>query len=243
MAEQREHDGGGVIPAGAQVSRDIPVGTRVTAADFGAGAEPAGPQEVQVGAGGDPLMIGIPIFVVGSLVLGMALIGLIPATALAGIVPAVLMATAVFQLVTTVWAMLLGQGMVASIFALFSGFWSSLCVLLLGLTHTWFGAPATAAATSVQFIYFVAWDVVFLFLTIVVLRLPAIYAGIMVLVVAAVTLVILGLVFSGATAVLNTIAGACVLAFCALGLWVFLHIGSVALGGPPKPSLGAPLVK
>lgn len=242
MAEHGGRDGG-VIPAGAYVTHDIPIGTQVTAADFGAGAEPSGPQEVQVGAGGDPLMIGIPIFVVGSLVLGMALIGLLPAAALTGIVPAVLFATAFFQFVTTVWAMLLGQGMVASIFALFSGFWASLCVLLLGLTHNWFGAPATAAATSVQFIYFVAWDVVFFFLTLVVLRLPAIYAAIMVLVVAAVTLVIFGVVFSGAAAVLDMAAGACVLAFCALGLWVFLHIGSVALGGPPRPALGPALLK
>ena len=50
--------------------RDILIGTAVTAANFGAGAEPAGPREVQVGAGGDPLMTGIPIFIVGSLVLG-----------------------------------------------------------------------------------------------------------------------------------------------------------------------------
>lgn len=31
--------------------------------------------------------------------------------------------------------------------------------------------------------------------------------------------------------------------FCALGMWVFLHLGSVSLGGPAKPSLGPALIK
>lgn len=233
----------GVIRAGTTVTRDIPVGTRVTAEDFGAGAEPLGPQEVQVGAGGDPLMIGIPIFIVGSLVLGMALIGLIPAAALAGIVPAILVATAFFQFVATIWALLLGQSMVACIMALFSGFWASLAVLLLGLTHNWFGMAATQATAGVEFIFFVAWDVIFVFLMINMLRLPAIYPAILVLVVAAVTLVILAVKFPGVAATLFLVAGACVLAFCVLGLWTFLHLGSVSLGGPPRPSLGPPLVK
>lgn len=241
-----EHAAGqeGVITAGTRVTRDIPVGSQVTAADFGTGAEPAGPQEVQVGAGGDPLMIGIPIFVVGSLVLGMALIGLVALPdSLAGIVPAILAATALFQFVTTIWALLLGQSMVASIMALFSGFWGSLALLLLGLTHNWFGMLPMDQVASVEFIYFVAWDVVFFFLTVTMLRLPVIYPAIVGLVVAAVTLVILGLVFTAATATLFLIAGICVLAFCALGLWTFLHLGSVSLGGPPKPSLGPALIK
>lgn len=232
-----------VIPAGTKVARDIPVGTRITEADFGAGAASPEPQEVLVGAGGDPLMIGIPIFVVGSVALGMALIGVIPTDALPGIVPVILAATAFFQLVATMWAILLGQGMVASIFALFSGFWASLAVLLLGLTHNWYGAGATQAATHVQLVFFIAWDVVFFFLTIVMLRLPAVYPAILVLVLAAVTLVILGIVFPAAAGTLSLIAGICVLAFCALGLWIFLHVGSVALGGPAKPSLGPALVK
>ncbi|MFC5996833.1 GPR1/FUN34/YaaH family transporter [Pseudonocardia hispaniensis] len=215
----------------------------MTEADFGAGAEPVGPQEVQVGAGGDPLMIGIPVFVVGSLVLGMALIGVVPAAALPGIVPVILAATALFQTISTVWAALLGQGMVACIFALFAGFWASLAGLLLGLTHNWYGVAATQSASQIQLMFFIAWDVVFFFLALVMLRLPSVYPAILVLVLAAVTMVILGIEFPSAAQPLNVAAGACVLAFCGLGMWVFLHIGSVALGGPPRPALGPALLK
>lgn len=230
-----------IIPAGTMVARDIPVGTAVTEADFGAGAEPAGPQEVQVGAGGDPLMIGIPIFVVGSLVLGITLIGVNPVP-LAGMVPVILAATAFFQLVTTAWALLLGQGMVACIFALFSGFWASLAALLLGLGHNWYGIPPAQVANE-ELIFFIAWDVIFFFLLITMLRLPVIYPAIVALVVVAVTLVIFGVEFAGSATTLFQAAGASVIAFCALGLAVFLHIGSTSLGGPPFPPLGAPLVR
>lgn len=237
----------GIIPAGTVVARDIPVGTTVTAADFGAGAEPAGPQEVQVGAGGDPLMIGIPIFIVGSLVLGITLIGVNPIP-LTGMVPVILAATAFFQLVTTAWALLLGQGMVACIMALFSGFWASLAVLLLGLAHNWFAIPLTQVANE-ELTFFIAWDVIFFFffffllLMITMLRLPVIYPAIVALVVVAVTLVIFGVEFAGSATTLFQAAGACVIAFCALGTVVFLHVGSVSLGGPPFPPLGAPLVR
>ena len=231
----------GIIPAGTVAARDIPVGTAVTAADFGAGAEPAGPQEVQVGAGGDPLMIGIPVFIVGSLVLGITLIGVNPIP-LAGMVPVILVATAFFQLVAAAWAVLLGQGMVACIMALFSGFWASLALLLLGLAHNWYAIPVAQAGNE-ELIFFIAWDVIFFFLMITMLRLPAIYPAIVALVVAAVTLVILGVEFAGSATTLFQAAGACVIAFCALGTAVFLHIGSVSLGGPPSPPLGPPLVK
>jgi uncharacterized protein len=230
-----------IIPAGTVVARDIPVGTAVTAADFGVGAERAGPQEVQVGAGGDPLMIGIPIFIVGSLVLGITLINTNPIP-LAGMVPVILAATAFFQLVTVVWALLLGQGMVASIFALFSGFWASLSLLLLGLAHNWFVIPA-AQVPNEELIYFIAWDVIFFFLMIGMLRLPVVYPAIVALVVAAVTLVIIGVEFPGSATTLFQAAGACVITFCALGVVVFLHISSTSLGGPEFPPLGPPVVK
>src|ERR1035438_621816 len=231
----------GMIPAGAVVARDIRIGTTVTAADFGAGAEPAGPQEVQVGAGGDPLVIGVPAFVVGSLVLGIVLIGVSPIP-LAGMVPVILAGTSFFQLVAAVWAILLGQGMVACIMALFSGFWASLTLLLLGLAHNWYAIPLSMVGNE-ELIFFIAWDVIFFFLMIIMLRLPAIYPAILALAVAAVTLVIFGLEFAGATTTLFQAAGACVIAFCALGVWAFMHIGSVSLGGPASPPLGPALVK
>jgi hypothetical protein len=132
--------------------------------------------------------------------------------------------------------------MVACIMALFSGFWASLTLLLLGLAHNWYAIPLSMVGNE-ELIFFIAWDVIFFFLMIIMLRLPAIYPAILALAVAAVTLVIFGLEFAGATTTLFQAAGACVIAFCALGVWAFMHIGSVSLGGPAFPPLGPALVK
>src|SRR6187399_496961 len=120
---------------------------------------PAEPTGVVVGAGGDPLIVGLPIFAIGSLALGMALIGkLTPVTALGAVIPIVLFGTGLFLLVVTVWAALLGQTMVAGITGTFSGFWLSLGALLVGLGHNWYGIAATGpVATSTQELFFIAW--------------------------------------------------------------------------------------
>jgi succinate-acetate transporter protein len=38
--------------------------------------------------------------------------------------------------------MALGQGITAAIFGVFAGFWWSYALLVLGLTHGWYGIPA-----------------------------------------------------------------------------------------------------
>jgi hypothetical protein len=46
--------------------------------------------------------------------------------------------TRIGQLVAAVWAASLAQNAVASIFGIFTGFWLSSAVLVLGLTPNWF---------------------------------------------------------------------------------------------------------
>ena len=151
------------------------------------GPVPAAPTGVLVGAGGNPLIVGLPIFAVGSLALGMALVGVVDATALGAVVPIVLFATGLYLLIVTAWAAILAQTIVAGICGTFSGFWLSLGMLLLGLTHNWYGiAPTQVAAT--EELFFIAWGCLFVFLLIPCLLLPAVYPAVIGLVVVALAL-------------------------------------------------------
>ncbi|HEX7164584.1 MAG TPA: GPR1/FUN34/YaaH family transporter [Trebonia sp.] len=198
------------------------------------------PTGVLIGAGSDPLMLGLPAFVVGWTGVGLALVGVVPAAAFTGIVPILLFGTAVFQLLSAVWAFLLGQSLVAEIFGLFSGIAFALSALLLGLSHNWFAIPA-ADVSGVQALFTITWAIVFVFLTWIMLELPAVYVAIMVFVLAALSL--LSAAFLTANANLTTAGGAAVLAFSALGAYAWLNVASEAGGRPAWPPLGPPLRK
>ncbi|HLI38043.1 MAG TPA: GPR1/FUN34/YaaH family transporter [Streptosporangiaceae bacterium] len=198
------------------------------------------PTGVLIGAGSDPLMLGLPAFCAGWTAVGLALVGVVPITAFGGIVPILLLGTAVFQFVSVVWAFMLGQSLVAEIFGIFSGIAASLSLLLLGLFHGWFVIPV-AETPHVEALFTITWGIVCLFLTWIVLKLPAVYGAILALVVVALALLSAG--FWTGTASLVTAGGAAVLAFSALGYWAWLNVASVAGGGPDRPPLGPPLLR
>lgn len=206
-------------------------------------AQPAGaPTEVVVGAGGDPLILGLPSFVVGSIALGFVLTGYVSSASLGTFVPIVAAATAIGQWVSCRWAIGLGQSIVASIFGIFGGFWTSLAFIVLGLNHGWFVIPP-ADLVHTQIVYYISWDIIIFFLLIPVLRLPMVYIGVIIFVLAALTLVILGLEFPGSATTLNHLAGIAVFIFAGLGAVGFVNVGNIALGGPAVPPLGPPLLK
>jgi hypothetical protein len=196
------------------------------------------PTGVLIGAGSDPLMLGLPAFVVGWTGVGLALVGVVPAAAVGGIVPILLFATAVFQLISAVWAFMLGQSLVAEIFGLFSGIAFSLSVLLLGLFHNWFAIPA-ADVSGVEALFTITWAIAFVPLTWIMFKLPAVYGAIMIFVLAALSL--LSAAYLTGNANLVTAGGAAVLAFTALGVYAWLNVASEAAGGPAVPPLGPPL--
>ncbi|MCE3550255.1 GPR1/FUN34/YaaH family transporter [Pseudonocardia sp. RS11V-5] len=202
----------------------------------------SGPFEVLVGGGGDPLVYGLPIFVAGSLVLGFALIGLVPVpSALGSVLPETTFVAGLGEFVTAVWAILLGQSIVAAIFGLFAGFWFSLFVLLEGVFHNWFVIP-TAAVQGAETMFFLAWLIVFSFLTLGIVRLPITYVGIMVFVDLAVLFNLLA-VMTGAGFWFFW-GGVMVLAFCALGLYAFLNTAWASTGGRRAfPPLGPPVLR
>jgi uncharacterized protein len=197
---------------------------------------------ILVGAGGDPLILGLPIFVVGSIALGFVETGYVSAASLGSFVPIVAAATAIGQWVCCRWAIGLGQSIVACIFGIFGGFWTSLAFLVLGLNHGWFVIP-TADLVHTEIIYFLSWDIIIFFLLIPVLRLPLVYIGVIVFVIVALTLVVLGLEYPGSVTTFDHLAGIAIFIFAGLGAWGFLNVGTIEMGGPPLPPLGPPLLK
>ena len=189
-------------------------------------ATPTGP------LGGDPALIGVPTFIVGSIALGLTLVGYVPAGAVGAPVAIILVATGLGQLIAAVWAAGLGQNAVAAIFGIFTGFWSSYAVLVLGLTHNWFGI-AENAATRTQALFLISWLVTIVILTLATLRLPSAFTLLFVLIDTALAVVLLA-TLNGSTS-LQIIGGYTVFAFVAVGAYLFFHVASLATGGRGLP--------
>jgi uncharacterized protein len=205
--------------------------------------EQASPEPAEVAASGplvgDPMALGLPCFIAGSVSLGLALVGVVPATALGAALPIILTATSIGLFLATIWAASLGQSAVASVFGIFAGFWLSYAVLVVGLTHNWFGvAPASIQAT--QELFLVAWLVVMVMLTLTTLRLPVAYTAVLALVDIALILVLIGVIQVSAN--WQKAGGAVVFLFAAVGIYIFFGTASIATGGKPMP-LGKPLLK
>jgi uncharacterized protein len=188
---------------------------------------------------GDPLLIGLPCFIVGSIALGLVLVGYVPAAAVGASLPIILAATGLGLGVAAVWAALLNQSAVASVFAIFTGFWWSYAVLVLGLTHNWFAVGASAAV-STQGLFLICWLVVIVMLTLASRRLPTAFTLLFVLVDIALALVLAGTLQGSAT--LSKIAGIVVLVFAVVGVYLYFGSASQATGGGALP-LGRPVLR
>jgi succinate-acetate transporter protein len=215
------------------------------------------PVDVAVGGGGDPLVFGLPVFVSGSLVLGFALVSFVTLPDnLGSVLPETTFATGLGEFVTALWAIIVGQSIVAAIFGLFAAFWFSLFALTLGVYHAgWFqfgliagghkaSSAQMAANTPTLQMFFIAWLIVFIFLTIGMLRLPISYVLILVAVDVAVLFVLLAVTYTAHASVFFSVAGAAVLAFCAIGLYDFVGLALASTGAKKVwPPLGPPPIK
>jgi len=193
---------------------------------------------------GDPLTVGLIFFGIAALALGMSLVGpeldFLPARSQAAIIPILVMGAGLFQVVTAVWAILMGQSLVAAIFSTFSAFWLSFAALLLGLGHNWYGVTSADVA-SAQEVYFIAWACLFLILTIPCLALPAIYPLAVGLVFVACALAA-SAVFTGSQN-LFTAAGATALTFAFLAFYSWVHVALKSVGIRALPPLGRPVFR
>ncbi|MEV0055201.1 GPR1/FUN34/YaaH family transporter [Saccharopolyspora shandongensis] len=187
---------------------------------------------------GDPATVGVPTFIVGSIALGLTLVGYVPSAAVGAPVAIILAATGIGQLVAAVWAAGIGQSAVASIFGIFTGFWLSYGILVLGLSHDWFNVPSYSATTT-QALFLISWSVIVALLTLATLRLPAAYTLLFALIDAALALVLLATLQGSAE--LKAAGGYVVFTFAALGCYLFLHVMSLATGGRGL-SLGRPVL-
>lgn len=190
---------------------------------------------------GDPQLVAIPIFVVGSTALGFQLVEFPSAVALGSPLPIILLATGLSLFVSTLWAAAVGQSFVASVAGLFGGFWLSYGTLVLGLQHDWFKIPAGDVTDTVA-MFAISWAVIFLLLMIASFRLPVIYTAIIGLVVVALALVAVAYLRTPVSESTLNAAGVVVFAFAALGGWVFLSVGSRSLGGGGLP-MGRPIIR
>src|SRR5712691_1704078 len=188
---------------------------------------------------GDPLALGLPSFIVGSVALGMVLVGFVSPIGTGASLPIILAATALGLIISTFWAMAVGQSAVALVLGVFAGFWLSYAFLVLGLTHGWFGIGLADVKAS-QELFLTAWIVIMSMLTLATLRLALAFTAVLALVDIALILVLIG-VIQNSTNLLKA-GGATAFLFAAVGIYIFFGSASRATGGKAMP-LGRPVLK
>jgi uncharacterized protein len=195
--------------------------------------------EVRGPLAGDPLALGLPSFIVGSVALGMVLVGFVSPLGTGASLPIILLATAVGLFISTLWAMGLGQSAVAMVLGVFTGFWASYGFLVLGLQHGWFGITLIDLKSS-QELFLTAWIVIMSMLVVATLRLALAFTAVLLLVDVALICVLVGV--ASVSANWLKAGGAIAFLFATVGVFIFMGTMSVATGGKPIP-LGRPILR
>jgi succinate-acetate transporter protein len=194
---------------------------------------------------GDPSIWGLGSFIAGSVALGLGLVGVVPFGVLGAPIAIILAATAVGLLLSAIWSAAIGQSAVAAVFGIFGTFWLSYATLVLGLDHNWFAIPATAAVDTVR-LFLLTWLIIIVMLTLATLRLPSAFTAVFALIDLALLLLLLAFEQTSAAGVpssgLLKGGGYVVLAFAAVGVYLFFSASAAGTGGKALP-LGPPLMK
>jgi len=190
-------------------------------------------------AGGDPVPLGLLVFALGSTVLGISLLGYVPLAVQGNtIMPIVFAATGLGLLITTTWAVRIGETFVATVLGAFAAFWISYAALVIGLAHNWYAIPSAAILHTVGE-FLIAWDIVIFMLFLVSLRIPMLFSLILGAGVIGVTLITIGVLESSAG--IQHAGAVFVLVFAALGYYGYLGTAIVSVGGKPLP-FGKPVL-
>src|SRR5215469_8612615 len=195
--------------------------------------------EVRGPLAGDPLSLGLPSFIAGSVALGMVLVGFVSPLGVGASLPIILAATAAGLFISAVWAMGLGQSAVALVLGVFAGFWLSYAFLLLGLMHGWFGIGVLDLRAT-QELFLTVWIVIISMLTLATLRLAMAFTVVLFLVDVALIFVLVG-VANTSTNWLRA-GGSVAFVFATVGIYIFFGTASVATGGKAL-LLGRPLLR
>jgi uncharacterized protein len=192
---------------------------------------------------GDPSIWGLASFIAGSVALGLGLVGVVPFGVLGAPLAIIVAATALGLLLSAIWAAAVGQSAVAAVFGIFGTFWLSYGALVLGLDHGWFAIVATAAIATVK-LFLLTWLIIIAMLTLATLRLPSAFTAVFTLICVALLLLYLAFDQSSAAGVpssgLLKTAGWVVLAFAAVGVYLFFSAAAAGTGGKALP-LGRPI--
>jgi len=218
--------------------------TTVDATAGGSASTEEAPAAVIGPLAGDPSILGLGSFIAGSVALGLALVGVVPAGVLGAPLAIILAATALGLLMATIWCAALGQSAVAAVFGIFGTFWLSYAVLVLGLDHNWFAITVTAVLATVR-LFLLTWLIVIVMLTLCTLRLPSAFTAVFALVDLALLLLLLAFEETSPLGVpssgLLKAGGYVVLLFAAIGVYLFFGAAQAGTGGKPVP-LGPPLM-
>lgn len=192
-------------------------------------------------AAADPAVLGLAVFVLGSIALGLNLVDYVtPGGSVLAIISA---GTGLFLLLVTLWCTRLGQTFLAAVFGIFSAFWLTYSALLLGLGHNWYGITEAEDIVDTIRAFLIAWSILLFFLTVSALRLPVAFPILFGMVDLAVIIVMVAWLADPAPSTgLLKLGGVVVFAFAALGIYLFLGAASASLGGRGYP-LGPPVVK
>ncbi len=192
---------------------------------------------------GDPQLVGVPVFVIGSIALGFHLVEYYNQANFGGPIPIILAATGLFLFLACFWAAAIGASWVAGFFALYGGFWLSYAALVLGLNNGWYGDLFAENLKHVVAAFAISWAAIFFMLGFSAFRLPVIYGVINLLVVLALCLVAAAFLTGELwdEGLLNA-AGIVAWIFAGLGGWVFMSVADISLGGKGFP-LGPVLIK
>jgi uncharacterized protein len=186
----------------------------------------------------DPGLLGLPAFIVGAVALALVQIGVVPIGTTGASLPILLTATSAGLFLATYWAATAGQSMVAGVYGIFGGFYLSYAALVLGLIHNWFGITLPAVVAT-QKVFLISWLVVVTLLTLATLRLPSVFTALFALIDVALVFALLGVIQASAN--MTKVSGYVILAFSALGAYLFFGAASQATGGKAVP-LGKPIL-
>ena len=200
------------------------------------------------GAGGDPLVLGLPLIAVGAVALGLQLVGYVSISSNGSPLAVLLGGSGLGLLIATVWASRIthqpasspwanGSSLPTTVLGSLATFFLSYAVLVLGLTHDWF-AILPADATHTVALFQISWIATFAFLALASIRLPVVFTILFVAFIAALAFLLDSTLAPSVTAA--KIAGIIVLVIAAAAGYVFLAIASRASGGPEYP-IGPPI--
>jgi uncharacterized protein len=197
----------------------------------------------------DPFVLGLPLIALGTLALGLQMVGCVTVISDGSPLPIVVAGTGIGLVMSTVAAVRLdvtpassvwrnGRSLPTLVLGAVAMFFLSYGALILGLVHGWFGiVPANLQHTVASFA--ISWLVTFAFIGVASFRLPVLFTALFATMEAVLALLLFGTLRPSTTA--DNISGLLLLLIAAASGYVFLAVASATSGGAEYP-IGRPIL-